>query len=58
MDKYAPMNKFQHDCWIQLYMYDLMYIDTDTMANEYHFPATYNISSTPGLFTKYCLGFS
>ena len=38
--KYTLMNTFHHDCWLQVYMYDFMYIDTDTIPVEDYFPDT------------------
>ena len=34
MNKYAQMKKFNCDHRIQVYMYDFMYVDPDTMSEE------------------------
>ena len=37
---------FQHDGWIQVYIYSFMYFDTETMEEEDYFPATNNLLKT------------
>ena len=32
MDKYSQMKRFNYDCQLQVFMYDFMYIDTETMS--------------------------
>ena len=55
---------FNYDHWLQVYMYDLMYADPETMEEEDWFWATksfvddYNRRSTPFPFQKHSLGFS
>ena len=34
MEKYAQMKRFHHDLRLQIYMYDLMYLDPATMSEE------------------------
>ena len=34
MDKYAQLKTIHHDYQPQVYMYDLMYVDTKTMPME------------------------
>ena len=64
VDKYANLNRFHHDYRIQVYMYDFMYVDPDTMPVEEHFTATkkyavnYKKMSTPGPVQKYWFEFS
>ena len=43
MDKYAQMKRLHHDCWLQVYMYNFMYVYTGTIPEEYHFPSTNKI---------------
>ena len=31
IDKYSQIKRFNHNFWIQVYMYDFMYIGTDTI---------------------------
>ena len=31
MDKYVVINKYHHHRWLQVYMYDFMYVDTEIM---------------------------
>ena len=31
MDKYAQMKRFRHDQRLQVYMYDFIYVDPETM---------------------------
>ena len=40
MDKYAQMQAFHCDHQHQVYMYALMYVDTEIMSEEHYFPAT------------------
>ena len=40
MDKYSQLKSFHYDIQLQAYMYDLMYVDPDTVAEEYYFTAT------------------
>ena len=60
----SQLNMFHHDCQLQFYMYAFMYVDTETIPVEGHFPATkicvvnYKKISTPGTVPKHCLGFS
>ena len=37
MGKYAHMKRFHYDHKFHFYMYDIMYVDYDTMAEEYYF---------------------
>ena len=37
MDKYAQLNSFHRDHRLQVYMYDFMYVDPETMSVEDHF---------------------
>ena len=39
MDKYAQINRFHYDRQLQVYMYDLMYANHKTIAEEYYFTA-------------------
>ena len=63
-EKCALTKRFHHDHWIQVYMFDFIYVDTVTMPEEYYFPATgiffenYNKRATPGPIPKHWLGFS
>ena len=34
IDKYAQMNRFQHDHWLQVYICALMYVANDKMEEE------------------------
>ena len=43
MDKYSQLKRFHHDRQLQAYMYDFMYVDTETMPVEDHFTATKRI---------------
>ena len=53
MDKYALTKWFRYHRRLQVYMYDFMYVDTETMPLGRHFPATktfvaeYKKMSTP-----------
>ena len=64
MDKYAQLRRFHHDCRLQIYICEFMYVETETMPVEDHFPSTklfvqnYNKISTPGPVSKHCLGVS
>ena len=40
MDTYAILKRFNNDNPIQVYNYDLMYVDTETMPAEGDFKAT------------------
>ena len=40
MYKYAQLKRFHHEIRLQVYMYDFMYVDPETMLVEEHFPAT------------------
>ena len=40
MYKYAQLNRLHRDRRPQVYMYDFMYVDTDTFPVEDNFPAT------------------
>ena len=58
------MKRFHHDRRLQVYMYDFMYPDPETMPVEDHFPATktfvvnYKKTSNPGTAPKHWLVFS
>ena len=39
-DRYALMKRCNYDLQLQVYMYDLMYVNPETMAEENYFPAT------------------
>ena len=64
MDKYAQLNMFHYDHRLQVYIYDFIYVDPETMPAEDHFPATkkivlrYKKISTPGTVPKHWLVFS
>ena len=64
MDKYVLLKRFHHDLRLQVYRYEFMYVDTETMPVEDNFTATkmfvknYKKISTPGPVTIYWLGFS
>ena len=64
MNKYALMKRCNHDLWLQVYMYDLMYVDPETIPEEDYLPYTkplsenYKKTSTPGPFPNHWLGFS
>ena len=64
MDKYTQLKRFHNDQQLQVYMYDFMYVDPETVTMEDHFPATkpffmnYKKISTPGPAPKHWLGFS
>ena len=64
MNKCAQMKWFHHDLRLQVYMYDFMYVDPETMPVEAYFPATktfienYNKMSTTRRVSKHYLGFS
>ena len=34
IDRYAQMKRFHYYRWVQVYMYDFMYTDTETMEEE------------------------
>ena len=61
--KYAKLDMFHHYRRFQLYMYDFMYVKSETFPLEDHFPATKNIVvkykkiSTQVIVPKHCLGF-
>ena len=40
MDKYGLLKRFHHDLRLQVYMYDFMYVDPQTIPVEDHFTAT------------------
>ena len=40
MNKYEQMKRFNYDLRLQVYMYDFMYVYTETMAEEEYFIAT------------------
>ena len=40
MHKCVELERFHHEHWLQLYMYDFMYVDTQTMPVEDSFSAT------------------
>ena len=62
-DKYVQMKRFNNDQHLQFYMYDFMYVDTDTITEEEYFSSTRNIfenykkMSTPGPVPKYWILF-
>ena len=64
MDKYAQMKMFHYECHIQVYMYDFIHADPETMSEEDYFLGTniffanYKQMSTPGPVPKHWLGFS
>ena len=64
MDKYELLKRFHHDYRLQIYLYDFMYVDHETIPVEEDFPDTktsvenYKKMSTPGPVPKYWLGFS
>ena len=37
MDKYAQIKRFYYEHQIQVYMYDLMYVDNETISEEHYF---------------------
>ena len=63
-DEYALLKRFHYDLWLQDYMYDFMYVYSETMSVGDYFSATkifvdnYRKISTPGPVPKHCLGFS
>ena len=40
MDKYAILNKFHYDRRLKVYMYELMYVDSEKIEEEDYFPDT------------------
>ena len=64
MYKYAKLRRFYHDCRLQFYIYDFIYVDVQTIPLEDHFTAkkafvlNYKKISTPGSVPKHWLGFS
>ena len=64
MDKNAQMERIYHDQQLQVYMYDFMYVELDTMPPEDNFSDTrtfvdnYKKMSTPGPVPKNWLEFS
>ena len=64
IDKYAQLNIIHHDRQLQVYMYDFIYVDPNTMPPEENFPDTkifvdnYKKISTPGPVPKTFLEFS
>ena len=58
------MEMFNSDLRLQVYIYDLIQVDTETMAEDDYFPDTktfvekYNKMSTPGPVPKHWLIFS
>ena len=64
MDIYAQLKRFHHDHLLQVYMYDFMYVDNETIPVEEHFTATkkcvvnYKKMSTPGPIPRHWLVFS
>ena len=63
MYKYAYLKRFHHDYILQIYMYDFMYVDTQTMTAEDYFNATKEFVvnrkkiSTTGPVTKHWMEF-
>ena len=53
MDKYVQLKRFHYECLIEVYMYDFMYVDPETISLEDHFPdiktfaVNYKKMSTP-----------
>ena len=37
-NKYSQMKRFHHDCRLQVYMYTSIYVDSETMTEENHYP--------------------
>ena len=64
MYKYAQLKRFHSDRRLKVYMYDFMYVDTQTIPMKNYFPASkifvvdYNEMSTPGPVPKHFLGLS
>ena len=64
MEKYAQPKRFHHNRQLQVYVYDFMYVDPQTMPTEDHFPAiksfvvNYKKISTPGPIPKHWMVFS
>ena len=64
MDKYAQLNRFHHDHQLQVYIYDFIYVDTETIPVKDYFTATktfvvkYKKISIPGSVAKHWIGFS
>ena len=64
MDKYDLLKIFHHGHRLQVYMYDLMYVDPETIPVVDYFPATktffenYKKMSTPGSVPKHWIRFS
>ena len=58
-DKYAQIKSFHYDYQLQVYMYNFMYVDPETMAEEEYFPSTktfvtnYKNMSTTGPVPKH-----
>ena len=58
------LKRFCRDLRLQVYMYDFMYVDPETIPGEEYFPATktfavnYKKMSTLGTVPKHWLGFS
>ena len=64
MDKYAQLKRFNHDQRLQVYMYAFMYVDTQTVPVEDHFPAAkifvenYKKIKKLGTVSKHWIGFT
>ena len=41
MDKYVLLKRFRHDCRLQFYMYDLLYVDSKIIPVEDYFLDTF-----------------
>ena len=48
MDKYELMGRFHYDHRLQVYMYDFMCVDPETMTEGYYFAATKRLLKTKG----------
>ena len=64
MDKYAKLKRLHHDLRLQVYIYNFIYVDTDTIPVDENFTTkktyvlNYKKMSTPGTVPKNWLGFS
>ena len=64
MGNYILMQRFNHDPCLHIYMYNLMYVDTETIAQEEYLPDTRSFVETekkrltPVLVPKQWIGFS
>ena len=62
--KNTQLKKFHHEIRLKVYKYAFVYVDSDKILVDYHFPATtpffvnYNKMSTPGPVPKHCIRFS